>query len=40
MLKNAKIRAKLGTGFGVLIVAMLVISVVSITALLDIKSEE
>jgi methyl-accepting chemotaxis protein len=40
MLKNAKIGTKLGVGFGILIVSLLVISIVSITSLLDIRNEE
>ena len=40
MLKNAKIGVKLGVGFGVLIVAMIIISVISITALNTINHEE
>ncbi|MDD4155852.1 MAG: methyl-accepting chemotaxis protein [Candidatus Cloacimonetes bacterium] len=40
MLKNAKIGMKLGVGFGVLIVVMLIISIVSITNLNKIRIEE
>jgi methyl-accepting chemotaxis protein len=40
MLKNAKIGMKLGVGFGILIVVMLIISIVSITNLNKIRIEE